>query len=312
MKLIIDTDPGIDDAMALGIALTWPNAEILALTAVNGNISCEQACKNTLKIRKVFGREDVPVYKGADNPVFAQERHSATHWHGMDGLLEVTNGIKFDETKVEKMHAVNCIIDLASKHKGEISLIAIGPLTNLALAVKLKPELPKLLKEVVILGGNYTGLGNHTPSAEFNFVADPLAAHIVLDEYTCPIYIVPWETVLDCPFTKTFADEYGSKDNDRSRFFKLINDAHKAKHGCPFDHGADVFAVCVALEREKVVLEKFHTFATVEPFGAKTHGMMVVERRNKSCRHFNSNNNVFIVTKLDVKEVEKMLLHSVI
>ena len=229
----------------------------------------------------------------------------------MDGLLDVTSGIKFDETKIEKMHAVNCIIDLASKHTGEISLIAIGPLTNLALAVKLKPELPTLLKEVVILGGNYTGLGNHTPTGEFNFVADPIAAHIVLDEYTCPIYIVPWETVLNYPFTKTFADEYGSKDNERSQFFKLIIDARQNIHGCTFDHGADVFAVCAALEREKVVVEKFHAFATVEAFGAKTHGMMVVERRDKSCRNFNMNNNVIIVTKVDGKEVEKMLLHSV-
>ena len=70
MKLIIDTDPGVDDAMALGIALTWPNAEILAVTGVHGNISCEQACKNVLKILKVFGREDVLVYKGADSPIF--------------------------------------------------------------------------------------------------------------------------------------------------------------------------------------------------------------------------------------------------
>ncbi|XP_065054920.1 nucleoside hydrolase-like [Rhopilema esculentum] len=312
VKLIIDTDPGFDDAMAIGVAMRWPNVELLALTCVNGNVPCWQTSLNALKIRQLFERKDVPVFKGAEFPIFTQYKHEASYWHGTDGLLDVTDYIKVDKNELEEKDAVSSIIDIATKHKGEVTLLAIGPLTNLALAVRIRPDLPKLLKEVVILGGNYTGLGNQTRTGEFNFVADPLAARIVLEEYTCPKYVVPWEAVLDHPFSSTFEKIYCGKDNERSRFFKKLGQILCGMHELTSIESADSLAVCVALDKEGVIAEKFDTFATVEFFGEQTHGMMVVERRRTEHRHGVGNeSNIRIVTKLNMERVEEMLIHSV-
>ena len=225
----------------------------------------------------------------------------------------MTDYITVDEKKIEEKHAVNSIIDIATKHKGEVTLLAIGPLTNLSLAVKMKPDLPKYLKEVVILGGNYTGLGNQTRTGEFNFVADPLAAHIVLEEYTCPVYVVPWETVLSNPFSDGFVSQYTSKDNDRSNFFKLIINAHSRRHSIDLTDSADTLAIGVALDKDKVIAEKLHTHATVEPFGVQTCGMMVVERRHRAHKwHGEPTPNVFVVTKVNIEKVEEMLINSIL
>ena len=231
----------------------------------------------------------------------------------MDGLLDVTDHIAVDETRIEEQYAASKIIDIAKQNKGEVALLAIGPLTNLALAIRLEPQLPTLLKEVVILGGNYTGLGNHTRAAEFNFVADSLAAYIVMEEYTCPKYIVPWETVLDNPFSTGFCDSYTSQDNDRSKFFKLLVDAHCKKHKIDLTDSADVLALCVALDRENVITEELHTYASIEPFGQKTHGMMVVERRRNAHIKYDYNEpNVYIATKINMQRVEEILMNSVL
>lgn len=225
--------------------------------------------------------------------------------------MDVTDHIKVDETKIEDQHAVNALIDIATKNKGEVTLLAIGPLTNLALAVKLKPEFPSLLKELVILGGNYAGVGNQTMTGEFNFVSDPLAAHIVMEEYNCPIFVVPWETVLSNPFSTGFPSQYISKDNERSRFFKLLIDAHCNKHNVDLTDSADVLAVCVALDKENVITEKIHTYASVEPFGMRTHGMMVVEKRRREHLHHDYHEpNAFIVLKVNMERVEEILLNS--
>ena len=241
------------------------------------------------------------------------EDYHANHWHGIDGLLDVTSHIMVDETQLEEKHAANKIIDIAAENKGEVTLLAIGPLTNLALAIRLEPQLPTFLKELVILGGNYTGLGNHTRTAEFNFVADPLAAYIVLEEYTCPKYVVPWETVLYNPFSSGFCDQYISQGNDRSKFFKLIIDAHCKKHSIDLTDSADTLAACVALDKENVISEQLHTHASIELFGQTTHGMMVVERRsNAHIKYDYKKPNVFIVTKVNTKRVEEILMNSVL
>ena len=245
--------------------------------------------------------------------LLASAEHHASHWHGIDGLCDVTDYITVDEKQLEKQHGVNKMIDIIMENKGQVTLLAIGPLTNLALAIRLKPELPTFLKELVILGGNYTGLGNQTRAAEFNFVADPLAANIVLEEYSCPKYIVPWETVLDNPFSNGFSDKYTSQDNERSKFFKLIIDAHCKKHDVDLTDSADTLAVCVALDKENVTAEQLHTHASIEPFGQKTHGMMVVERRkNAHIKYDYHQPNVFIITKVNIERVEEILLNSVL
>lgn len=307
MKMIIDTDPGVDDAMALGIAFTWPNTDILAITCVNGNIPLDTACTNALKLQKVFGREDIPTHRGAARPLLALKEYEGSYWHGIDGLHNCTDHIEVDQNKMAETHAANCIIDLAKQHKGEICLVAIGPLTNLALAIRLCPDLPSLLKEVVILGGNYTGLGNITATAEFNFAIDPIAAHVVLKEYTCPMFVVPWETVTQWSFSGNFLEEYCHKNNDKSRLFKEVILRHLSKHDSQSVHSADCLAMCVALNRENMIVEQMEVHATVEPFGEHTHGMMIVDRRKQT----ENAPNITLITKVNTKCLVDMLMHSV-
>eukprot|EP00794_Sanderia_malayensis_P014211 gene14211-15694_t len=308
MKLIVDVDPGFDDAMALGVAFTWPNTDVLAVTCVNGNVNLDQTCKNALKIRKLFNRDDVPVHKGAKTPILDQHGYEASFWHGFDGLLGCMDQVEADLTQLADQHAANCIVDLATQNKGEISIVALGPLTNLALAIRLQPELPKYLKEVIILGGNHTGVGNVTASAEFNFAVDPIAAHIVLKEYDCPLIVVPWETVTHTPFSEEFNVEYCNKDNERSRAFKLVIEEHISRHNLRKFDSADTLAMCVALDRDTVIAEAMDVYATVEPHGEHTHGMMVVDKRRYRGK---PPSNVKLITKVNIPEIEKMLIHSV-
>ncbi len=231
----------------------------------------------------------------------------ADDFHGEDGLHGCAAHITIDENEIEKQHAVDCIIDLATKHKGEVSLVALGPLTNLALAIRLQPDLPNLLKDIVILGGNYTGLGNQTASAEFNFAVDPLAANIVISEYTCPITVVPWETALHSPLSPHFIHSYGRKDNARSSFFKdIMNQLPEEWRKIT----ADPFPVCIALDRQNIVGEEMKVCATVEVFGQHTRGMMVVDRRPQKSTSLNKP-NIMLVTRINMPPVETMLLHSV-
>ncbi|MEW6421133.1 MAG: nucleoside hydrolase [Deinococcota bacterium] len=180
LPVILDGDPGLDDAIAWLLALASPeDVRVLGVTAVHGNVGLDLTSRNALVTLALAGEAGagVPVYAGADRPLVrapltAPEVHGD---HGLpaDNLPEPTRG-------PEPEHAVNFIIRAGRARPGEVTLIATGPLTNVALAFRLAPELPGLLREVVWMGGS-TGQGNRTPAAEFNALADPHAARIVLE-----------------------------------------------------------------------------------------------------------------------------------
>lgn len=177
-KVIIDTDPGIDDAIAILLALSAEKElEVLALTTVNGNVDVEKNTKNACRILEAAGRCDVPVYKGSDKPL-VRERRSVSEVHGQDGLGD-TN-LPEPEKKPEAEDAVDYLIRKAREEKGELTLLPIGPLTNIAKAVQRDAEFAENIKEVVIMGGGEK-MGNTTPVAEFNFWEDPEAAKIVFE-----------------------------------------------------------------------------------------------------------------------------------
>lgn len=177
-KVIIDTDPGIDDAMAIFMALESPELEVLGLTTVFGNATLEDVTRNALGLLQVAGRSDIPVIAGAEKPVASAYRGAVDFVHGVGGL----GGATLPEITSSPLQAdlADWIYEQASASPGEIRWLALGPLTNVYHACKKHPELPALLKEVVIMGGNALVPGNATPAAEANILSDPEAADYVL------------------------------------------------------------------------------------------------------------------------------------
>jgi len=192
-KIIIDTDPGVDDAQAIAFALAHPSLSLLGLTTVFGNASIERTTENALQILQQFGHDQVPVAKGAAQPI-SQARLAAPDFvHGEDGLgnLHLTAPTLSAVTE----SAAEFIIRQANEQPGEITLIAIGPLTNIAQAVMLDPSLPSKVKELVIMGGTVAHPGNVTPLAEANFINDPHAADVVC-AYDWPLTIIGLDVTL--------------------------------------------------------------------------------------------------------------------
>ncbi len=176
-RVVIDTDPGTDDALAILLALNSPELKVEALTVVPGNVDGRQGLENALKLISLAGRCDVPVAGGAQHPL-NQKLVTAQFWHGKNGLANVE--LPASKCKVDPRFGPDLIIQLVHQYPHEITLIPIGPLTNIALAVSKDPSIVPLVKDVVIMGGSIGG-GNVDGAAEANIYGDPEAAQIVFD-----------------------------------------------------------------------------------------------------------------------------------
>ena len=244
-RIVFDTDFGMvpqDDAFALILALHSPELEILGITTVAGNFSVEQATADVLRVLEIAGRTEIPVYRGANMPLvheageFARSRRHGSWWS--DAPPTPPPG-GFAKKEAETMSGVEFIIRTVNANPGQITIVAIGPLTNVAMALKLEPGLAGRVKQLVIMGGAVAalpdGAGNVTPSAEFNFWVDPEAARIVLRS-GIPIQLSPlnvsrktnltreWYEKLvavDTPLTRLIREKLGpvyEKEPDRPHF----------------------------------------------------------------------------------------------
>ncbi len=187
-KIIIDTDPGQDDAVAILLALASPELEVLGITAVAGNIPLKLTQTNTRKVCEVASRPDVKVYAGAVRPM-VRPLVTAEHVHGDNGL----NGIELPEPvmPLQEQHGVDYIIEtLMKEESGTVTLCPLGPLTNIAMALTREPKIAERIKEIVLMGGGYFEGGNITPAAEFNIYVDPHAADVVFKSGV-PIVVLP-------------------------------------------------------------------------------------------------------------------------
>lgn len=176
-KLIIDTDPGIDDSMAIFFALSSPELEVIGLTTVFGNVHVDLAATNALRLLEIAGRTDIPVARGAANPLAGNYADPPTMIHGDDGQGN-THLPPPSTTPIEQSSA-QFIVEQVMAAPGEITLVPIGPLTNIALALRLEPRIVQNVKQVVLMGGNALVPGNSTPAAEANIYDDPEAADVV-------------------------------------------------------------------------------------------------------------------------------------
>jgi purine nucleosidase len=195
--LVIDTDPGLDDAHALAMALTpaphRPHHPVAAVCTVAGNHGIDTVTANARFLLGAFGTTRVPLHRGAAGPLTGEPVH-ATDIHGTDGLGDLTRW-NVPDIPEQPTPAALALIDTARRHPGDTTLVALGPLTNLALALRLEPRLPALLDRVVVMGGAIHGRGNLTLNAEFNTAADPAAADLVLASFP-RLTLLSWETTL--------------------------------------------------------------------------------------------------------------------
>ncbi|HEU4808272.1 MAG TPA: nucleoside hydrolase [Homoserinimonas sp.] len=183
-KLLLDCDPGLDDALALVLAHGDPNLELVAVTTVGGNVALENTTRNALELREYLGFTSIPVAAGAAGPL-VRDAKNAAEVHGAGGLGDVI--LPKAQLPLDGAHAVDLIINTLQASPGEIHLVAVGPMTNIALALRQEPRIAEWAASFVIMGGSYTR-GNTTPAAEFNIYADPEAA--------AEVFAADWNTVM--------------------------------------------------------------------------------------------------------------------
>lgn len=206
-KIIIDTDPGQDDAVAILLALASPELEILGLTIVAGNVPLDLTARNAQQICALVGRGDLPIYKGCDRPM-AQALVTAEHVHGKTGL----DGISMPEPagNLAPGHAVDFIIKtLRSAPAGAITLCPLGPLTNIATALRRAPDIAGRIGRIVLMGGAHFAGGNITPAAEFNIYVDPEAAAVVFGSGV-PIVAMPLDVTHRALTSRAWIAEMGA------------------------------------------------------------------------------------------------------
>lgn len=290
-RLIIDTDPGVDDAQAILMAAAHPGYKLEALLAVAGNVGLDHTLRNALTLTEVIG-QDVPVYSGCDRPLL-HFQEDAAFAHGNDGLGDV--GLVPKSRQAESEHAVNALIRMVNESPGEITLAAIGPLTNIAVALKLDPDLPKKLKRFVVMGGAVTGHGNTSSvTAEFNIYFDPEAAHVVFnawEEAGLMIDLVDWEATMRHGFPKEVLNRWLEMDTPKAKFFKEVT-ANGRKRYVTLDRptmfAADPLALAVLLEPSIVTKAEQH-YVAISMTDEATRGQTVVDWYDRLGKSANAN-----------------------
>lgn len=315
-KVIIDTDCGGDDAVGIMAALTHPDVDVIAITTVWGNVGVDQGMENIGKLLDLF-RLDIPFYRGATVPLLGDRETVQWGGFGQDGFGDAGFPPSMRMANQSKKHAALALVDILSSvdvmNEEEVyQLVCLGPLTNIALALRLEPALFKDLGSkdypgVVIMGGTNEGKGNSSMASEFNFHCDPEAARIVFQDHghKYPISLVSWELTVACAMPWRFFDLWLSRirtaEGDRKSvnqnriqtfleklFQRLEVFTRPADDGTKADTGdaestqditcviPDAVAVCCALE-PSIVQDQFETYVTVELQGKETRGATLID-----------------------------------
>jgi purine nucleosidase len=263
--VILDVDTGIDDALAIAYAINSPEIELIGLTTCFGNGPIEYTTRNTLVVLEQLGKR-VPVYSGADKPLSRPPKKFPTHVHGEDGLGNTVN--KAPVTKAESEGAVDYIINQVKQRPNEITIIAVGPLTNLALAFQKDPEIVSLVKEVVIMGGAVFVGGNTTPYSEANIYADPHAAECVFSS-GLSVTVVGLDVTMKTLLPNSVLTDWRAANREDSQFFadmtsfymQAYETFHPSIGGCALH---DPLAVGVVIDSSFVKKETWNVKVVLE------------------------------------------------
>jgi pyrimidine-specific ribonucleoside hydrolase len=268
-RIIIDTDPGIDDAVAIFLALRSPELKVEAITPVAGNVPLDLTLPNALRLVEIAGRTDIPVAAGASHPLL-RRLATAGHVHGVNGLA----GVDFPEPKIKPVHetAPEIIRRIVRDNPGEITIVAVGPLTDVALALRADPELASMIPAIAIMGGSLSG-GNMTPAAEFNLYVDPEAARIVFDA-NIPLTMVGLDVTRKCLVSEQHIKQLEAANNPVSQAAGKILRAtyERMRHGGEVTDIALHDALAVASLIDHDVITRKDYYVGVETVGEWTAG----------------------------------------
>jgi len=300
VRLIIDTDAGVDDAHALMMALACPHANVECITTVTGNIDLPRVNRNVGTVLDVM-ELDVPFYAGAAQPLVAPWTWETELIHGADGLGDLQQR-PVSVHKAAAGHAVLELLRRTSAAPAELTLVALGPLTNIALALRLEPDLPQRIRQLVLMGGSLHALGNTaTLPAEFNLHCDPEAAHIVFEAFP-HIRLLTWEATLAHPLPWPVYEELARQTGPRAALYRASSEGMLRRvRSIGFGDTLlipDTLAMAIALRPELILAsERYHV--AVELHGALTRGQTVADYRPQPA----APPNVETVTRVDMAGV---------
>ena len=305
IPLLIDTDPGVDDALALLMAFHDPQHEVVGLTIAAGNVGLEYTVANALKLCEVAD-VDIPVFAGCAAPLLHPARDAA-YVHGRDGFGDINYAAA--RRKAQAEHAALAILRLSHEHAGRLLLVTLGPLTNVALALKLDPTLPQRVARCVVMGGAVTAHGNISQAAEFNVAFDPEAAHIVFEAFGSVgrgrIDLADWEAVLAHGLLHDAVVGWLQAGSPRAAFYEAISRKTRewsADRRGDHWHSADALAMAYALQPDGA-LEVVERPVVVELAGRHTRGATVVDWQRQEGRA----DNATILMRYDQGRFEAMI-----
>lgn len=300
IPLVIDTDPGVDDALALLMAFNDSAHEVVGLSVTAGNVGLEHTVRNALKLVEFCGL-DIPVYPGVAAPLVEPVR-DASSIHGSDGFGDT--GFEPPQRTAEDEHAALAILRLSHQYAGELVLVALGPLGNLAVALRLDPTLPQRIRRVVVMGGAVSARGNVTPAAEFNVAYDPEAAHVVFSSFP-QVDLVDWQATLDHGLPVIQVEEWLAAGNPRAAFYEAVSHHTRrwsADRLGPIWCSADGLAMAWALKPDGA-RELAERPLNVELSGQLTRGATVVDWS----RQTGAGDNVRILQHFDQELFESLV-----
>lgn len=299
-KVIIDCDPGIDDSLALLLALNSPELDVIGITIVSGNVSANQGAKNALKVLNLMKREDIKVYIGESTPL-VRDLVTAQDTHGEDGLGE-TN---YKEANVEiNYNGIDFILDNAKK--GDVSIIALGPLTNLAKALEKDESSFNMIKEIVSMGGTFKSHGNCSQVAEFNYWIDPHSVKNIFDKNKVPFSMVGLDVTREIILTPNLIEfinqiggEIGKFIVDITRFYVDFHWKQERTLGCVIN---DPLAVAYFIDRS--ICEGFTSYLDIVVDGIAM-GQTLVDVGE----FYKKDHNGLVLTKVNSRKFMEMFLY---
>jgi purine nucleosidase len=303
---LIDSDTGSDDAVALVMALNYPGIRVEAITLVAGNVPVDQGVQNALYTVELCGA-DVPVYRGAERPLL-RALHTGESVHGQDGMGDI--GLPLSGREAAPGHAVGTIIEVIERHAGEITVVTLGPLTNLALALRQAPGIASKVHRCVMMGGTGYGYGNVTPVAEYNIWADPEAAKIVF-ESGMPLTMVGWDISYKyATFDPEQSAELRGIGTELARFCvdiqATLNAFALTKTHLPGYDLPDPIAMAVALEPDVSTRERLF-YVEIETTSELCRGQTVVDHLDVMGRE----PNVLVVQEASREHFLRLLYEAV-